>query len=164
MNLPIGIPREQWDYGYSFLHPLGMGPNSTYLNALYNANMIRSRVWSFFYGRWWNSNPINGSMVIGGYDEALIVGMKYTAPLDYSGDCFTGVKMNVLDITLNFRNGTNAKLLSSETPACIIPTQPNLLGMLESYLFAFQNLTNTTYIGSSYGMHWNSVLLNASMP
>ena len=47
-NLPIGIPRLKWDAGYTMLHPLGLGSNSTYLNALKEAGKISSRVWSIF--------------------------------------------------------------------------------------------------------------------
>ncbi len=161
-DFPIGVPRLQWDHGYSTLHPLGMGPNSTYLNALYKAGTIGARVWSLYWGRMWtDSNPLDGSLVLGGYDERLTIGPNYTAPLDYSGNCFTGLKTNVIDITLNFRGGQDVKLLKDETPACIIPTRQNLIGLEASYWTLFQNLTQTEAIGDSFGIHWGSMLFDA---
>lgn len=161
-DFPLGVPRLQWDHGYSILHPLGMGTNSTYLNALIQAGTIGARVWSLYWGRMWtNDNPLDGSLVLGGYDERLIIGQNYTAPLDYSGNCFTGLKTNVVDITLNFRGGKDVKLLTDETPACIIPTRQNLLGLLNVYQPLFENLTETETIGPSFGIHWGSMLFDA---
>ncbi|KAK5096491.1 hypothetical protein LTR70_001665 [Exophiala xenobiotica] len=161
-GFPIGIPRLQWDNGYSILHPLGMGPNSSYLNTLLDAGSIGARVWSLYWGRMWtDDNPLDGSMVLGGYDERLTMGPNYTAPLDYSGICSTGLKTNVIDITLNFRGGKDVKLLEDETPACIVPTRQNLLGLEASYQTLFQNLTETDTVGDSFGVHWGSMLFDA---
>ncbi|KAH6999610.1 aspartic peptidase domain-containing protein [Ilyonectria destructans] len=82
-DFPIGIPHMKWDAGYTMLHPLGLGSNSTYLNALRAAGKIRSRVWSLFWGRMWVENTINGSLVLEGYDKEKAIGDNYTAPLDY---------------------------------------------------------------------------------
>ncbi|RSL51171.1 hypothetical protein CEP53_008540 [Fusarium sp. AF-6] len=106
-EFPIGIPRLKWDAGYTLLHPLGLGSNSTYLNALRAAGKISSRVWSIFWGRMWIKDPIDGSLVLGGYDEEKVIGRNYTAPLayvDFSGTsgCWTGMKVAVSDIRVNF--------------------------------------------------------------
>lgn len=61
----IGIPRLRWDNGYTILHAVGFGSNSTYLNALVQAGQIPSRVWSIFWGRMWVDDAIDGSVVLG---------------------------------------------------------------------------------------------------
>ncbi|KAJ4269824.1 hypothetical protein NW762_001493 [Fusarium torreyae] len=133
-DFPIGIPRLKWDAGYTLLHPLGLGSNSTYLNALKAAGAISSRVWSIFWGRMWVKTPINGSLVLGGYDEEKVIGKNYTAPLvydDYTGTpgCWTGMKVTVSDIRVNFRDGSDKSIFPSNTalPCCIVPQRQLLL-------------------------------------
>jgi hypothetical protein len=43
VQFPIGIPRSGWDDGYTTLHALGLGSNSTYMNYLKEAGRIGSR-------------------------------------------------------------------------------------------------------------------------
>ncbi|KAI9874546.1 MAG: hypothetical protein M1823_007660, partial [Watsoniomyces obsoletus] len=63
-----------WDAGYTVLHALGLGSNSTYLNGLKQSSQIGSRVWSIFWGRMWtDDNPLDGSIVFGGYDQRKII-------------------------------------------------------------------------------------------
>lgn len=108
-----------------------------------------------------DDNPLDGSMVLGGYDERLTMGPNYTAPLDYSGICSRGLKTNVIEITLNFRGGKNVKLLDDATPACIVPTRQNVLGLEASYQTLFQKLTETDTVGDSFRVHWGSMLFDA---
>ncbi|KAM0427245.1 hypothetical protein ACHAPT_007675 [Fusarium lateritium] len=119
-DFPIGIPRLKWDAGYTLLHPLGLGSNSTYLDALREAGKISSRVWSIFWGRMWAKDPIDGSLVLGGYDEEEVIGKNYTAPLvydDYTGTlgCWTDMKVTVSDIRVNFRDGSDKSIFPSNT-------------------------------------------------
>ncbi|KAK8002327.1 hypothetical protein PG989_002046 [Apiospora arundinis] len=53
-----------------------------------------SRMWSIFWGRMWNSRPLDGSVVLGDYDRDKTIDANYTQRLDYSDTtgCWTGMK------------------------------------------------------------------------
>ncbi|KAF4947653.1 hypothetical protein FSARC_13914 [Fusarium sarcochroum] len=163
-DFPIGIPRLKWDAGYTMLHPLGLGSNSTYLNALKAAGTISSRVWSIFWGRMWVKTPINGSLVLGGYDEEKVIGKNYTAPLvydDYIG-CWTGMKVTVSDIRVNFRDGSDRSIFPSNTalPCCIVPQRQLLLEAPGAYVSKFEQVTGFNHTDFSYGLHWSARLFD----
>ncbi|KAI9166491.1 hypothetical protein HJFPF1_02593 [Paramyrothecium foliicola] len=167
-SFPIGIPRLSWDHGYTMLHPLGLGTNSTILSALRDAGQIASRVWSISWGRMWVDEPIDGSLVLGGYDENKVIGENYTAPLifdhhDSSSGCWAGMKVTVSDIKINFRNGHDESILPPNTalPCCIVPQRQLLLEAPSSYLERFENATLTKIRDVSYGLHWSAQLFDA---
>ncbi|KAM0342607.1 hypothetical protein ACHAPU_009334 [Fusarium lateritium] len=167
-NFPIGIPRLKWDAGYTLLHPLGLGSNSTYLNALRATGKISSRVWSIFWGRMWVKTPIEGSLVLGGYDEEKVIGKNYTAPLvydDYTGTagCWTGMKVTISDIRVNFRDGSDESIFPTNTalPCCIVPQRQLLLEAPGAYVSNFEQVTGFNHTGPSYGLHWSARLFDA---
>lgn len=167
-DFPLGIPRLKWDAGYTHLHSLGLGSNSTYLNALRAAGKISSRVWSLFWGRLWITDSIDGSLVLGGYDEDKVIGKNYTAPLvydDYTGTpgCWTGMKVILSDIRVNFRDGSDKSIFPSNTalPCCIVPQRQLLLEAPGAYVSKFQEVTGFNSTGSSYGLHWSAMLFDA---
>jgi hypothetical protein len=128
VTIPVGIPRLQWDGGFTVSHALGLGPNSTYLNALVAARQIPSRVWSIFWGRMWTgSDDMDGSIVLGGYDKEKVIGENFTEQLDYREDprlgCWTGMIVTIVDVIANFPNATDVSIMST-SPAvrsCIVP-------------------------------------------
>ncbi|KAH6867716.1 aspartic peptidase domain-containing protein [Thelonectria olida] len=167
-EFPIGIPRLKWDAGYTLLHPLGLGSNSTYLNALRAAEKVSSRVWSIFWGRMWVKDPIDGSLVLGGYDEEKVIGKNYTAPLVYddytgTGGCWTGMKVTVSDIRVNFRDGSDKSIFPSNTalPCCLVPQRQLLLEAPGSYVDKFEQETGFNHTDTSYGIHWSARLFGA---
>jgi hypothetical protein len=83
-----------------------MGSNSTYLNSLVQAGQIVSRVWTIFWDRMWVDNPLDGSVVLGGYDNAKVIGQNDTQKLNFSDTtaCWTGMKMTITDIEVDFSN------------------------------------------------------------
>jgi hypothetical protein len=163
---PVGIPRQAWDAGYTTLHSLGMGSNSTYLNYLKQAGKIGSRIWSIYWGRMWTSdNPLDGSVVVGGYDKSKVIGQNYTQALDYSATgCWTGMKVNIADLVLNNRNGTDFSLFVANTvlPVCIVPQRQLLLEAPSNIMGGFRILTGVQDIGVSFGLHWSAFLFNAA--
>ncbi|VUC33692.1 unnamed protein product [Clonostachys rosea] len=168
-GFPFGIPRLSWDHGYTMLHPLGLGSNSTYLNALRDAGQLSSRIWSLFWGRMWVDEPVDGSLVLGGYDENKVIGQNYTAPLNFgdfkgSSGCWTGMKVTISDIKLNFRDGRDKSLFPPNTAlsCCLVPQRQLLLEAPFSYLETFENITQTSPFDSpSYGLHWSAQLFDA---
>ncbi|KAM4055245.1 aspartic-type endopeptidase [Hirsutella rhossiliensis] len=167
-DFPIGIPRLQWDHGYTTLHPLGLGSNSTYLNALRQAGRIGSRVFSIFWGRVWDDYPVDGALVVGGYDKEKTIGPNFTAPLDYGdfGDpsgCWTGMKVHITDIQLNNLDGSDVSLLpsSANMPACIVPQRQSLMEVPRPLLHKFERVTRTKSNGTSSGLHWGAPIFSA---
>ncbi|KAK3489941.1 aspartic peptidase domain-containing protein [Neurospora crassa] len=165
VTMPIGIPRLRWDGGYTILHALGLGANSTYLNALSQSNKIPSRVWSYFWGRQWgNGAPLDGSIVFGGYDQEKIIGRNYTQSLDYSEStgCWTGMKVTVSDLVLNYRNGDDESIMprNSAIPVCIVPQRQLLLEAPGFVVDNFEKATGMVKGGESFGLYWGSQVYN----
>lgn len=167
-SYPIGIPNLKWDNGYTTAHALGLGKNSTYLNSLVQAGQIASRVWSIFWGRMWVDDWLNGSIVLGGYDSALVTGDNYTQALDYSNStgCYTGMKVIVTDVVLNNRDGTDVSIMPANyaLPVCLVPQRQLLMEGPATILSNFYTSTDTESIGGAYGasVHWSATRFLAS--
>jgi len=165
-NFPIGIPRKNWDHGYTILHAMGMGSSSTVLNKLVETGQTVSRVWSIFWGRMWNDNPIDGSLVLGGYDSEKVIGQNYTQRLDFSNTtgCWTGMKVTITGIDLVDRTGATTSILPSSmtVDACLVPQRQLLLEAPVAIRDRFENVTGTKTIGPSFGLHWSAALYDAN--
>ena len=163
-RFPIGIPRLDWDHGYTTLHALGMGANSTYLNYLKDTGRIGARAWSIYWGRMWTSNnPLDGQVVLGGYDQNKVLGQNHTQALDYSSTgCWTGMKLNIADIVVNSRQGDDTSILPANTPlpVCIVPQRQLLLEAPADLYSTFENTTETKSTGLSFGLHWGAHLFD----
>ncbi|CZR35670.1 uncharacterized protein FPRO_00207 [Fusarium proliferatum ET1] len=163
-DFPFGIPTSKWDDTYSTLSPLGLGSNSTYLNALRKAGKIGSRVWSIFWGRMWIKEPLDGLMILGGYDEKKVTGANYTAPLVYgdfdgSDGCWTGMKVTLTDIQINYLGGTNVSIFPKGTTlqCCIDPANHLLFEAPTPYIRNFESISGLKTNYSSSGLHWNAL-------
>ncbi|KAH8666479.1 aspartic peptidase domain-containing protein [Xylariales sp. PMI_506] len=165
-DFPIGIPRQAWDHGYTILHAMGMGSNSSFLQRLVDTGQIASRVWSIFWGRMWVDDALDGSVVVGGYDTQKTIGDNYTQALDYSDatGCWTGMAVTISDIQLIARDGNTASIFPTNfaLPVCIVPQRQLLIEAPDSIFALFESLTNTETIGLSYGLHWSAQLYNAT--
>lgn len=166
-TLPIGIPRLRWDNGYTTLHALGLGSNSTYLNALVRAGQIPSRAWSLFWGRMWTDvGGMDGSLVLGGYDREKVIGRNFTQTLDYSEEtgCWTGMKVTVANVFVNFRNGTDVGIMprNGAIQCCIVPHRQLLWEAPSGIIGAFENATQLKSSDVSFGLHWGARIFNAS--
>ncbi|KAK4044744.1 hypothetical protein C8A01DRAFT_42646 [Parachaetomium inaequale] len=149
-TFPIGFPKTLWDTGFTTMHALGLGSNSTYLNALVAARQIPSRVWSIFWGRMWTGSAgtdMDGSLVLGGYDREKVTGPNFTQPPDYgkSRGCWTGMKTTVVDLHVNFRNGTSVSIMppNVQVPSCIVPQRQLLWEGLANIVWGFRTVTGT---------------------
>lgn len=158
---PVGIPRLNWDHGYTTLHALGLGSNSTFLQSLVDAGEIAARVWSIFWGRMWIDSWLDGSVVLGGYDSDLVLGDNYTQALDYDNTtgCWTGMRVTITDVVLNPRDGSDVSIFPKhyELPTCIVPQRQLLLEAPGEILTNFETTTGMESIGTSYGLHWSAV-------
>jgi len=154
--MPIGVPRFNWDHGYTTLHTLGLGSDSVFLDALVKAGKIPSHVWSFFWGRPEGPSQVDGSVVLGGYDRRKVTGSNYTQRLDYSEatGCWTGMKVTISRIEANFRNGSNFNIIDKDQPlsVCIVPHRQHLLEPPQAVLEAFLDITSMTSTNASDGL------------
>ncbi|KAK3305986.1 uncharacterized protein B0T15DRAFT_485463 [Chaetomium strumarium] len=146
-TMPIGIPRMRWDNGYTILHALGLGYNSTYLNTLLQSGQIPSRVWSIFWGRMWTGNAATD---MDGCSEDT--------------GCWTGMKVTVSNVVVNFRNGTDYGIMppNSAVPCCIVPQRQLVWEGPVDIVDRFVTATQMNSTGSSFGLHWGASQYDAS--
>ncbi|RGP68941.1 hypothetical protein FLONG3_8002 [Fusarium longipes] len=160
-NFPFGIATSNWDTSHTTLSALGLGKNSTYLNALRRAEKITSRVWSIFWGVYGKENPMDGSLVLGGYDGMKVTGKNYTAPLVYDHfdgpqGCWTGMRVTVTDIKINFIGGQNTSIFPSGTSLhfCIDPAHHLLMEVPMDYIDNFKSVSGIDATHSTTDLHW----------
>ncbi|CAK7227211.1 hypothetical protein SCUCBS95973_006466 [Sporothrix curviconia] len=161
-QFPFGVPlNDLGQQGYHPMNALGLGFNSTVLQALKASGRIASRTWSMFWGL--NgadaTSQMEGIFVLGGYDKAKVVaGQTTTLPLADAGSvCPSRMVLSITDLVLNFSNGTDASLFpgtaSTALQACITPDYPVLMTLPDDpYFKAMETLTNATIEQRSTGL------------
>lgn len=92
---------------------LGLGPNSTVIEALYQAGKIGSRSWALDQGmtgmeemglgKW-----IDGQLTLGGYDKSRYVGDMVSLPISNDPEC----SLRVLVESMVVSNGTVSRELT----------------------------------------------------
>jgi len=147
-DFPIGM--SGFDVGGIFdtQANIGLGRNSTLLNALHDKGHISSRTYSF----WWGLNSassslsMDGQLVLGGYDAAKVMGPNITQKLLPSAvGCGSGMYLTVTNMILGFPNGTKADMLApSVITACIQLDFPSVASFrYDPFMERFQNYTGT---------------------
>ncbi|KAL8791510.1 MAG: hypothetical protein Q9213_000127 [Squamulea squamosa] len=144
-NFPLGITRANTE-GFNMI---GLGRNSTLLNALFSVGAIASRTWGFAWG--WQGADSNhqrdGSLILGGYDFARTKGPNVTYPFALTGGC--RLVVTVTNIVLNLKNGSSVNLLpqslGTAMRACLCPDYP-LMSLSEDIFNNF--ITATEYAGA----------------
>ena len=156
---------------------IGLGINSTLLNTLVETGKIASRTWSMFNGFTGSQsqNQSDGILVLGGYDEAKIMGNttdNITLPFDFAADTqdiascpATGMLVTVNNMTLAWPNGTKAGLLGSsrsqQLGACVIPDY-DYISVTNDVWRTFLSLTNSVEAGRSNSpLSWFQNLVTA---
>ena len=149
-DFPLGIFRGSADYQ----NTVGLGRNSTLLNALVSAGAIFSKTFSIFQG-WTGAQTqyqTDGSLIIGGYDSAKITGKNITLPFTVEDSCLSGLIISVTDVQMNLKNGSNVSIIGesrgSALRACIDPTF-SPISLSEDIWWAFTNVTEVAEIGRS---------------
>ncbi|PQE19414.1 Peptidase aspartic protein [Rutstroemia sp. NJR-2017a BBW] len=172
-DYPIGIARADWgEQGYYPQTAMGLGSNSTILNALSASGQIASRTWSMFWGRVGatSATQMDGSFVFGGYDRAKVSGQNHTQSLSTSKQsCPTGMLVTITDMTLNFSNGTDISLFdgaeSTAISACLVPSYPVLMTIpLKPYFGNFESDTNQSMSLRTFGLYYYGLLYDGNMP
>lgn len=148
-DFPIGMPGFDFGGIFDTQANIGLGRNSTLLNALYEAKHVSSRTYSFWWGR--NSaspeNSMDGQLVLGGYDAAKVMGPNITQKLlPSTAGCGSGMYLTVTNMILGFPNGTKADMLApSIFSACIQLDFPSVATFrYDPFMERFQNYTGTS--------------------
>jgi hypothetical protein len=179
IDFPVGIVLADWgEQGYFPMNALGFGLNSSVYRALLSQQRIVSRSVSMFWGLQGPNkhSQLDGTFVIGGYDQAKVSGPNYTMPLAKNDDnCNTKMVVTITDLVLNFANGTDASLFNgthnTALKACVDPSYPVLMTLPLPYFKVFQNFTNQAEHGFNrtfglpfYSMVYNDTLENVYVP
>jgi len=162
-KFPLGISRGPGET----MNTLGLGSNSTILNALTSIGSIPSKTWSFWQG-WTGSEKgqqIDGTLVLGGYDAAKISGGKITIPMnteDGTSPCYVST---ITDIKMNLKNGSNISLFgpnhAAAAKACI---EPHFTSLSLSYDMweTFLSVSGSTYLyRASISLAFQGMLIDA---
>jgi hypothetical protein len=112
---------------------MGLGRNSSIANALIEAKITGSKVWSLFTG--WTGDSLetqsDGCLVIDGYDLAKIVSEStFTQNVILSTACPSGLMIAISDVLVNYSNGSTMSLMDStgltDQNACLTVEYPLL--------------------------------------
>ncbi|KAK8135471.1 acid protease [Apiospora sp. TS-2023a] len=128
----IAMGPAQSSLGNLAMMQMGVGANSTLLHTLKDNGLIASRSWGLWWGRGLGMSPqIDGSLVLGGYDKARVVGDPLVADISPSPGCISGLSLPVADIVASYAGNTSS-LLGSEAnrpPSrfCLEPYRPTII-------------------------------------
>ncbi|KAK8096280.1 Peptidase aspartic [Apiospora kogelbergensis] len=132
-DFPFGVANAPGSkQAYEAMNQLGLGPNSTLLNRLVSSNKIASRSWGFWWGRGYGmSQPMDGSLVLGGYDKARVRGAPMAFELAPQPDCPSGAILDLVDMKLKSQSGATSSLIPSgkSQSICLWPDLPTAMAM-----------------------------------
>lgn len=169
----FAIPEQDLNQAFTSQSQLGLGRESTFLEALKAAGHIKTKAYAMFWGL--VGGPVSkqtpGSLVIGGLDKARIVELadNFTASLYYGSACGTGMLVTISDIELNWPNGTDTSIFmgsqSAAIQACISPSFAGLMSIPSSYYENLFRLAGGRYPGNgketrSQGMNFFTMLFD----
>ena len=152
-DYPFGIQRDKPIQAFSLI---GLGKNSTFINALFDAGAIASKTWGLAWG--WSgvetSQQIDGGFVMGGYDAAKILGKNVTSPLTPTKECPSGMLITINGISMNLKNGSNPSILGSDHGsafrACLETATP-LITIPGDVFQKFVSIGGGTFVNRSEG-------------
>jgi hypothetical protein len=133
---------------------IGLGSASSFLKTLQDIQKISSKSYSFFWGSEVTSPSRDGSLTLGGYDQALIGdGSNVTVPFSDDPRCKEGIIVNITSIDLS---GKNAWEGLPALQVCVIAANGNIMTIPVSHwdpiqaamgaeLYPFKNGTAETY-------------------
>lgn len=138
---------------------LGLARDSTFLKTLLDGNRTSSNSWSLYWGSEVTNPPRDGSITLGGYDEALIQNSRnISAELDRNDDrCKEGMIVQITGLSLSTPDGSQDVMRGlGRLEACVIPSVNHLLtvpvrywdamaSIMDVELHSFRNGTAETY-------------------
>lgn len=162
-NFPIKISPSL----FSAQNFLGLSKNSTFLNRLSSAGFIASRAWGYYQG-WTGAetqHQIDGSLVLGGYDEAQTIGKNITFSFGDAGSCNSGLSFIISDIKMNLLNGTDVSIFDSSPGAamnaCLSFSYP-LMALPADMWNSFVRFSGVNVLGRALGANNEAMLISGN--
>ncbi|KAL5449777.1 hypothetical protein PMIN05_001190 [Paraphaeosphaeria minitans] len=172
----FGVPQQDLNQAFTSQSQLGLGRNSSFLQALASAGDIGTKAYAMFWGLVGGpaEKQSQGSLVLGGVDKSLIADQNenFTASLFWGSKCGTGMLVTISDILLNWPNGTDMSIFmgsqSMAIQACISPSFAGLMSLPLSYYNSFWSLAGGTPPDNksearSFGINYFTMLLTQMM-
>jgi hypothetical protein len=133
----FGTPRPQLrDESSNGQAVIGVGVNSTFINALRTAGDISSNAYSLFWGDEFTDEPRDGAFTLGGYDEAILGDSMVTKGFTRSEErCAEGMIVEVTHMRLNHQDGPTVDLLDGlgALNVCVIPSLRAVMAVPGAY-------------------------------
>jgi hypothetical protein len=151
----------------SFVHKgeLGMAKSSTLLKTLGDNSNISSNSYSFFWGNEVAKEPRDGSLTLGGFDQALIAeGPNVTVPFTDEPKCKEGIVVTLTSLGLTSAGGTrDAWDGLPDLKVCVIATTSNIMSIPAQYWDPIESIMGvermTARNGSSDGYFYNTTVI-----
>lgn len=137
---------QNFEFGVSDqpIHPwrsqaeLGVGINSSFINALHDARNISSRSYSLSWGNDFAHPSHDGSITFGGYDRSIVAGVhNITKPFTRSESerCPEGMIIEMTDMKLASESGDVANIFEGlgALQVCIVPSMRNIMALHKPY-------------------------------
>jgi hypothetical protein len=129
--------------------------NSTFLQTLQDNAKISSKSYSFFWGNEVTDQPRDGSLTLGGYDQAIVAdGTNVTSGFTDEPKCKEGIIVNITGVALQGNKNVWEGL--PDLRVCVIAATSNIMSIPGQYwdpiqaamgveLYPFRNGTAETY-------------------
>lgn len=117
----------------SFTHigEVGLAKTSTFMQALAKDEKTSSNSYSFFWGNEVSNEPRDGSLTLGGYDQALIAdGTNVTVPFTDEVKCKEGIIVNITSLALQ---GKDVWEGLPDLRVCVIAATSNIMSIPGHY-------------------------------
>jgi hypothetical protein len=156
----------------SYVHKgeLGLAKTSTFLKTLQDNAKISSKSYSFFWGNEVTDQPRDGSLTLGGYDQAIIAdGANVTSGFTDEPKCKEGLIVNITGVALQGNKNVWEGL--PDLRVCVIAATSNIMSIPGQYwdpiqaamgveLYPFRNGTAETYFYNTTIVKKDSAYVN----
>jgi hypothetical protein len=152
----------------SFVHKgeLGMAKDSTLLKTLVDSSNISSKSYSFFWGNEVTKEPRDGSLTLGGYDQAIVAeGPNVTVPFTDEPKCKEGIIVTLTSLGLKTSGGETRDAWDGlpDLKVCVIATTSNIMTIPAQYWDPIESIMGVERMlsrnGTSDGLFFNTTTI-----
>jgi hypothetical protein len=168
-----GTKLPQYEFGQltkstnQFVHKgeLGLGRSSSFLWTLVDRGNASSRSYSFFWGNEVSNEKRDGSLTLGGYDQALMSDTaNVTVPFTDETKCKEGIIVSMTSLTLQAGDGTkDAWADLPDLKVCVITATSNIMSIPAEYWDPIEVIMGVVRVearnGTSAGHFYNTTLV-----
>ncbi|KAH8722658.1 aspartic peptidase domain-containing protein [Phaeosphaeriaceae sp. PMI808] len=154
------------DNPFTQLGELGLGRTSTFLKTLVDNLKISSTSYSFFWGNEVTKQPRDGSLTLGGYDEAIVGNSRnITVPFTEDARCKEGIIVNITSIGLQTRGGGSRDAWDGlpDLRVCVNMATSNIMTIPVEYWDPIQAIMGVDFYpwrnGTSTNYLWNTTIV-----